>query len=261
MRDSFRYDVTVSFAGEDRQNVEKLVRLLRRNGVRVFYDAWEQADLWGKDLYQHLDTIYRSAAKYCLIFVSESYVNKAWTKHELKSAQARAFNENSEYILPILLDDAELPGLPSTTAYLDARTMSMSDICQVFLSKLGVKREIDIEALLNSEDWEDRRKALSEITINEYAERLDNIIELMLNDPVSTVREHAAWALDNLNNPRAFSALVKAIHDPVFGVRSAAGWAIVHLGAQLVRTDMETIYDSSENQGAREMALLVLQNL
>lgn len=58
MDESFRYDVTVSFAGEDRPTVERLVRLLRRNGVRVFYDAWEQPDLWGKDLYNHLDEIY-----------------------------------------------------------------------------------------------------------------------------------------------------------------------------------------------------------
>jgi len=115
---SFRHDVTVSFAGEDRTTVERLVRLLRRNGVRVFYDAWEQADLWGKDLYKHLDEIYRSAARYCLIFVSEHCVKKLWTKHELRSAQARAFEENSEYILPIRLDDSGLLGIPPTIAYL-----------------------------------------------------------------------------------------------------------------------------------------------
>jgi len=159
--ESFRYDVTVSFAGEDRPTVERLARLLRRNGVRVFYDAWEQADLWGKDMYQHLDAIYRYAARYCLIFVSEHYVKKAWTKHELKSAQARAFGENSEYILPIRLDDAELPGLPPTVAYLDARTTPLPEICRMFVSKLGLDREIDIATLLSSEDEEDRRKALT----------------------------------------------------------------------------------------------------
>lgn len=141
--DPFRYDVTVSFAGEDRPTVDRLVRLLRRHGVRVFYDAWEQADLWGKDLYQHLDEIYRSEARYCLIFVSEHYVKKAWTKHELRSAQARAFKENSEYILPIRLDEAELPGLPPTIAYLDARKIPLAEICQMFVSKLGLKREIE----------------------------------------------------------------------------------------------------------------------
>ncbi len=261
MIDDFQYDVTVSFAGEDRHHVEQLVRLLRRNGVRVFYDAWEQADLWGKDLYQHLDTIYRLAARYCLIFVSKSYVNKAWTKHELKSAQARAFSENSEYILPIRLDDAELPGLPPTTAYLDARTMDLREISQVFLSKLGVERSIDVDSLISSKDREDRRSALSEIAVSRDISYLDVVIEIMLNDTIAEIREQAAWTLDNFNDSRAYAALKEAIHDPVFGVRSAAGWALVHLGSDLVRSDIELICEKSGNAGAREMAMLVLQNL
>ncbi len=261
MSKSFRYDVTFSFAGEDRPTVERLALLMRRNGIRVFYDAWEQSDLWGKDLYQHLDAIYRSAARYCLIFVSEHYVKKAWTKHELKSAQARAFEENSEYILPIRLDDSELPGLTPTIAYLDARTTPLHDICQMFVSKLDLKREIDISTLLSSKDSDDRAKALGEIAIRGYSEYFERVMELMLSDPINNVREKAAWALDNLNDPKAFTALIKAIHDPVFGVRSAAGWALVHLGEELVRSEMEKIRRDSDNSGAKEMALLVLQNL
>lgn len=261
MDESFRYDVTVSFAGEDRPTVERLVRLLRRNGVRVFYDAWEQPDLWGKDLYNHLDEIYRSAARYCLIFVSEHYIKKAWAKHELRSAQARAFEENSEYILPIRLDEAELPGLPSTIAYLDARTIPMAEMCQMFVSKLGLKREIDVATLLNSKDGEDRARALFEIGFRGYAEYFELVVEMMLSDPITDVRAEAARALDKLNDSRAFSALVKAIHDPSFSVRSAAGWALVHLGEELVCSEMEKIRRESDNDGAREMALLVLQNL
>ena len=261
MGEPFRYDVTVSFAGEDRPTVERLVRLLRRNGVRVFYDEWEQADLWGKDLYKHLDEIYRSAARYCLIFVSEHYIKKAWAKHELRSAQARAFEENLEYILPIRLDEAELPGLPQTIAYLDARTIPLTEMCQMFVSKLGLKREIDIETLLSSKDGEDRARALTEIAIRGYAEYFERVIELMLSDPINDVRVEAARALDNLNDSRAFSALVKAIHDPSFSVRSAAGWALVHLGEELVRSEMEKIRRESDNDGAKGMALLVLQNL
>jgi hypothetical protein len=253
--------VSLSFAGEDRPLVERLAKLMRQNGIRVFYDAWEQTDLWGKDLFQHLDTIYRSAARYCLIFVSEHYVKKAWTKHELKSAQARAFEVNSEYILPIRLDDSELPGLHPTTAYIDARTTTLHDICQIFVSKLGVKREIDIPVLLGSEDVNDRAKALSEIAISGYSEYLDRVMELMLSDCNYDIREKAAWTIDNLNDSKALPSLIKAIHDPVFGVRSAAGWALVHLGEVLVRLEMEKIQRESDDFGAKEMALLVLQNL
>lgn len=261
MDKSFRYDVTVSFAGEDRPTVESLVRLLRRNGVRVFYDDWEQADLWGRDLYQHLDTIYRSAARYCLIFVSAHYIKKAWTKHELKSAQARAFEESSEYILPIRLDDAKLPGLPPTIAYIDARTTPLTEISQMFVSKLGIERAMDVATLLTSEDAEDRAKALAKIAVHGYPQHLEDVIKLMLSDPVTDVRAKAAWALDNLNDSRALPALLEAIHDPSFDVRSPAGWALVHLGEDLVRAEMERIHRESANAGAKEMALLVLRNL
>lgn len=261
MGQSFKYDVTVSFAGEDRPTVDRLVRLLRRNGVRVFYDSWEQSELWGKDLYQHLDTIYRSAAQYCLIFVSEHYITKAWTKHELRSAQARAFEQNSEYILPIRLDDSTLPGLPLTVAYLDIRTKSLSEICQALVSKLGFSPKPDVHMLLYSTDWEDREKALVEIALSGSAEHFERVSELMLSDPMDEVRERAAWALDNLNDERSLSALINAIHDRRFGVRSAAGWALVHLGEKLVRPEMERVYRDSKSSGAREMAILVLQNL
>src|SRR5262249_36619081 len=115
------YALAVSYAGEDRPVVEEVVQLIAEAGYRVFFEAWEQHNLWGKDLYQYLDTIYRQAARFCVVFVSASYARKAWATHELRSAQARAFAQQSEYILPVRLDDTDLPGLPPTTAYLDLR--------------------------------------------------------------------------------------------------------------------------------------------
>ena len=51
MRDSYSYDVALSFAGEDRPYVQAVAETLRSLKARVFYDAFEEADLWGKDLY------------------------------------------------------------------------------------------------------------------------------------------------------------------------------------------------------------------
>src|SRR3954465_7598343 len=87
---AFNYDVCLSFAGEDRPYVSRVAAVLLSRGVRVFYDDYEQVDLWGKDLYVHLDDVYRSAARYCVLFVSKHYASKLWTNHERQSAQARA---------------------------------------------------------------------------------------------------------------------------------------------------------------------------
>jgi hypothetical protein len=59
------YDVCLSFAGEQRDYVEQVASRLRQEGIRVFYDGYEQVSLWGKDLYEHLDWAYRRAARYC----------------------------------------------------------------------------------------------------------------------------------------------------------------------------------------------------
>lgn len=57
LREAWEYDVALSFAGEDRAEVEKLAQSLLAKRVRTFYDNYEQANLWGRDLYQHLQLI------------------------------------------------------------------------------------------------------------------------------------------------------------------------------------------------------------
>jgi len=91
--------------------------------MRTFYDEHERASLWGKDLYEHLDDIYRNAARYCVLFISKHYAKRLWTSHERKSTQARAFTENREYILPARFDATPLPGLLPTVGYVDLKNL------------------------------------------------------------------------------------------------------------------------------------------
>jgi hypothetical protein len=258
----FKYDVAVSFAGQDRAVVEEFVNILASNHISVFYDSWEQAELWGKDLYQYLDMIYSQAAQYCVIFVSSNYVKKAWTKHELRSAQARAFQQNSEYILPIKLDETELPGLPGTVAYIDVRHTRIDEVAHLLLEKLNASNQPNIQDLtarIKSSNPSDRIGALTEVAVFQLSELLELSIERLLNDPSSEVRERAAWAIDNLKEERALPALLKAIHDDNLDVQSAAAWGLVHLGDQVIPY-MKEVLEKSDHPGARKMASLVLKH-
>lgn len=131
------YDVVLSFAGEDRMYVEQTAKYLKNKGVKVFYDNYETIDLWGKDLYQHLDNVYQKKAKYAVIFISEAYSKKLWTNHELKSAQARAFSENEEYILPVRFDETEIPGIRNTIGYLSLKDLKPIQLGKKIIEKLG----------------------------------------------------------------------------------------------------------------------------
>jgi len=135
----FRYDVVLSYAREDREYVDQLANLLRQPGFNVFYDRFEEANLWGKNLYDYLSDIYRNQGRYCVMFLSKDYARKLWTTHERQNAQERAFKANQEYILPIKIDDTKIPGILDTVGYLDIREKSIEEIFEVLKQKLKAK--------------------------------------------------------------------------------------------------------------------------
>ncbi|CAN0326234.1 unnamed protein product, partial [Phaeothamnion confervicola] len=84
----------------------------------------------------HLSKIYKDEAKYCLMLVSGHYAKKQWTSHERRAAQARAFAENSEYILPLRLDDAQVDGILDTVGFLDYRKVTEERIVDSVVHKV-----------------------------------------------------------------------------------------------------------------------------
>mgnify|MGYP001563733198 CR=1 FL=1 len=133
-----QYDVVISFAGEDRDHAGRLAELLKRDSFEVFYDEDEEADLWGKNLYEHLTEVYSKLGKYCVMFLSKHYAAKQWPTLERRAAQERAFKENREYILPIRLDDTEIPGILDTVGYQDLREKSIEGIYDILRKKLQI---------------------------------------------------------------------------------------------------------------------------
>lgn len=133
----YEYDVCLSFAGEQRAYVQDVADVLSESGLQVFYDKYEQVNLWGKDLYEHLDEVYRKRAKYCVLFISADYARKVWTNHERKSAQARALGESREYVLPVRFDDTELPGVRPTVGYIDVRSVAPSQLAELVREKVA----------------------------------------------------------------------------------------------------------------------------
>jgi hypothetical protein len=130
------YDVALSFAGEDRACAAALADALIKRGVNVFYDGHEKATLWGKNLYVYLSDLYQNQAHFCVMFLSKYYSEKLWTNHEREAAQTRSFKENSEYILPIRLDDTKIPGALPTVGYLDWKAKTLDSISDEILQKV-----------------------------------------------------------------------------------------------------------------------------
>ena len=139
-KDSFSYDVCLSFAGEDRSYVQRVAEYLTANGVQVFYDKYEEVSLWGKDLAIHLSEVYSKKAKYCVVFISEHYVNKVLPSHEFKNALSRAVEISEEYILPARFDKTELPGLRGTISYIELNTKEPEELGDLIVKKIKIRK-------------------------------------------------------------------------------------------------------------------------
>ena len=65
-----RWDVALSFAGAQRDYVGQVAEALKARGLRCFYDADEQTELWGRYLADELPAIYGEQAAAVVMFIS-----------------------------------------------------------------------------------------------------------------------------------------------------------------------------------------------
>lgn len=133
------YHVALSFAGEQRDYVDEVARHLQSRSIGVFYDDFERVDLWGRSGAEAFHAVFAEESAYVVMFVSHSYVSKAWPNHERRSALSRMIREQREYILPVRFDDADVPGLPADTIYLSAHDYKAAQMATIIAEKLGVQ--------------------------------------------------------------------------------------------------------------------------
>ena len=127
-RDAFEYDVAVSFAKADRAIAEELADLLQERSFKVYLDEYKSHDAWGRDVVDHLTNLYARKARYCILLISKQYPLKAWTEAERTSARERALRDAEEYIVPIQLDDVEVPGIAELKAFQELHQQPMESI-------------------------------------------------------------------------------------------------------------------------------------
>ena len=125
------YDVALSFASEDISGMfRRVAQELEANDIKVFYYENERAKLWGENLYDELDDIYRNRSRYVVMFISKHYAQKMWTDHERQSAFDRAIQEKKAYVLPARFDNTELKGLrEEATAHIDLEKYDAERFC------------------------------------------------------------------------------------------------------------------------------------
>lgn len=129
------YDVALSVAGADRHHARKLARLLESRGRRVFYYEHEQQIIWGKRA-REWAPVFGTGTRFFVPFVSRHYEDQDWCAHEFSVARDEAERRETEFILPVRLDDTKLVGLPYDLGYVDLRQENIEHVADLICAKL-----------------------------------------------------------------------------------------------------------------------------
>ena len=133
-----KYQVALSFAGEQRPYVEEVAKHLQQRSVAVFYDEFERVNLWGRSGTEAFHEAFAHQSACVVMFISREYVEKSWPSHERRSTLSRMVHEQDGFVLPVRFDKSDVFGLPSDLLYLWANDHSPAEIAVMISEKLGI---------------------------------------------------------------------------------------------------------------------------
>lgn len=111
-----------------------------RRGSLFFYDQFEEHDLWGKNLHEELQSVYTKDCKYCVMIVSQSYLDRMWTTFERQQIVDRLAKEKGEgSVLPVRLDgfNETIPGMSDGIGYISATSDDAEKIVSLLVRKIA----------------------------------------------------------------------------------------------------------------------------
>lgn len=115
---SERYDIFISYARQDRPEwVQALANHLHQRGFEVFWDAWEIGA--GDVLVHELDRGILES-RHGVLVLTRSYFERPFVQAEYAAILQRTI-EGRQRVIPVLLDDVEIPPLLGSRVWIDFR--------------------------------------------------------------------------------------------------------------------------------------------
>lgn len=151
--DDFRFEVALSFAGENRDLARRIAIALQDEigRGRVFYDEWFEAELARPNLDTYIQHLYRNDSRLVLVCVGEQYQSKPWTQlewnaiqsleRELRDPQATA--RPRLRLLPVRIGDGDITGIMQSAIVPDIRNRPIEDVVRLIVDRLNRLRADD----------------------------------------------------------------------------------------------------------------------
>jgi HJR/Mrr/RecB family endonuclease len=111
--------VFLSYASQDKVVASEIAKSLQQAGVPTWVDSWELAvgDSLASRIHEALD-----ASDTLVVLLSPNSVGSRWIQNEWHTALTREVEQRSIHVIPVLVEDCELPPFFSNRLYFDLRT-------------------------------------------------------------------------------------------------------------------------------------------
>ncbi len=111
--------IFISYSHKDAQFVDKLANQLVQHDVRVWLDRWELHV--GDSLISRIQQAITGASA-LLVILSKSSVSSPWCEKEINSGLLRELEERRVVVLPVLIEDCQIPLFLREKLYADFRS-------------------------------------------------------------------------------------------------------------------------------------------
>ena len=136
--------IFLSYSHRDQEFAEKLASDLRAGGYRVWLDVWklEVGDSIPNGIERGI-----ADSQFVVVVLSEASCSSNWVEKEWKAKYWKEVNENQVMVLPLLLEDCEIPELLKPKLYADFRTNYANGYSELS-RKLGNPENVRLEEIL-----------------------------------------------------------------------------------------------------------------
>lgn len=128
--------VFISYSSKDRRFASKLANDLKHMGIAVWFDQWELRV--GDSLVARIGDAIK-AQDYLIAVLSKASVKSAWVMKELGAGLIRELEERRVVVLPVIIEDCDIPTLLSDKVYVDFQkdySSGLNRLLDVFPSRL-----------------------------------------------------------------------------------------------------------------------------
>lgn len=106
---SYKFDIAISFAGENRKLADYISTILSILDFEIFYDELYEANYLGSSWSEKFEEIFNNESRYVVCLLDSNHKEKIWPTFERECFQERI---KEQAVIPIFLDDTKFVGIP-----------------------------------------------------------------------------------------------------------------------------------------------------